>query len=192
MQDAIDFLLNLNIPLFWMIMIIFFLSVIHQMISQPWSLLSVTVASIWFGIPVALVILWSGYLTGMVLYYILIKKMEQTYHFEKHEKFIKARNWLRETPSYQHAISLGTPLVPTYFIKMMMPLSEPSFKSYMGVMIGAYVILTISNVLLYYGIFVEALLGERAWITFIILFIFIVTMYIMSHQNRKKKQVKPS
>lgn len=75
MQDAIDFLLNLNIPLFWMIMIIFFLSVIHQMISQPWSLLSVTVASIWFGIPVALVILWSGYLTGMVLYYILIKRL---------------------------------------------------------------------------------------------------------------------
>ena len=75
---------------------------------------------------------------------------------------------------------------------MMMPLSEPSFKRYMAVMMGSYVILTISNVLLYYGIFVEALLGERAWITFIILFLFIVTMYIMSHQNRKKKQVEPS
>ncbi len=75
---------------------------------------------------------------------------------------------------------------------MMMPLSEPNFKRYMGVMIGAYVILTISNVLLYYGIFVEALLGPRFWLTFMILFMFIVTMYIMSHQNRKKKQVKPS
>lgn len=186
MQDAIDLLLNLNIPLFWMITIIFVLSVIHPMISQPWSLLSVTVASIWFGIPLALLILWSGYLTGMVLYYFLIKKLDQTYHFEKHEKFIKARNWLRETPSYQHAISLGTPLVPTYFIKMMMPLSELNFKRYMGVMIGSYIILTTANVLLYYGIFVEALLGERAWITFIILFMFIMMMYYLSHQNRKK------
>lgn len=185
MQDAIDFLLNLNMPLFWMIGIMFILAVIHPIISQPWSLLSVTVASIWFGIPIALVILWSGYLLGMVLYYVLIKKIDQTYHFEKHAKFIKARNWLRETPSYQHAISLGTPLVPTYFIKMMMPLSEPSFKRYMAVMMGAYVILTISNVLLYYGIFVEALLGDRAWITFLILFGLILAMYVVSHKKRK-------
>lgn len=62
MQDAIDLLLNLNIPLFWMITIIFVLSVIHPMISQPWSLLSLTVVSIWFGISLALLILWSGYL----------------------------------------------------------------------------------------------------------------------------------
>lgn len=62
MQDAIDLLLNLNIPLFWMIRIIFVLSVIHPMISQPWSLLSLTVVSIWFGISLALLILWSGYL----------------------------------------------------------------------------------------------------------------------------------
>jgi len=38
MQDAIDFLLNLNIEAYVMVMIIFILSFIHPMISQPWSL----------------------------------------------------------------------------------------------------------------------------------------------------------
>lgn len=61
MQDAIDFLLNLELHVLWMVMIIFLLSVIHPMISQPWSLLSVTVASIWFGIPLALIILLIKY-----------------------------------------------------------------------------------------------------------------------------------
>ena len=186
MQDAIDFLLNLNIEAYVMVMIIFILSVIHPMISQPWSLLSVTVASIWFGIPLALLILWSGYILGMVLYYVVIRKIDEKYQFKKHPKFQKAIKWLDNTPGYQHAVSLGAPLVPTYLIKMMMPLSEKSFKSYMGVMIGAYIILTTSNVLLYYGIFVEALLGPRSWITFIILFILIISMYVISYNNQQK------
>jgi uncharacterized protein (DUF983 family) len=56
----------------------------------------------------------------------------------------------------------------------------------MGVMIGAYVILTVSNVLLYYGIFVEAIFGERSWMTFLILFMFIVLMYGISYKNKQK------
>jgi uncharacterized membrane protein YdjX (TVP38/TMEM64 family) len=186
MQDAIDFLLQLNIETYVMVMIIFVLSIIHPMISQPWSLMTVTVASLWFGIPLALLMLWSGYILGMVFYYLIIRKIDRKYHFKKHSKFQKAIKWLDETPGYQHAISLGAPLVPTYLIKMMMPLSEKSFKSYMGVMIGAYVILTVSNVLLYYGIFVEAIFGERSWMTFLILFMFIVLMYGISYKNKQK------
>lgn len=189
MQDAIDFLLNLNIETYVMVMIIFILSIIHPMISQPWSFMTVTVASIWFGIPVALLILWSGYIIGMVLYYVIIRKLNEKYQFKKYPKFQKAIKWLDDTPGYQHAISLGTPLVPTYLIKMMMPLSEKSFISYMAVMIGAYIILTTSNVLLYYGIFVEALLGPQSWITFIILFILIITMYVISYKYQQKVKV---
>lgn len=185
MQEAIDFLLNLELHVMWMVFIIFTLSVIHPMISQPWSLLSVTVASIWFGIPLALVVLWSGYLIGMIGYYFIIKRFNQKYQWTTYPKFKKAVKWLEMTPAYQHAISLGTPLVPTYVIKMMLPLTEKSFYHYMCVMIGSYVLLTISNVLLYYGIFVEALLGPRSWITFIILFILIVTMYVITHIKYK-------
>ena len=68
MQDAIDFLLNLNIPLFWMIGIMFILAVIHPIISQPGRILTVTVARIWFVITIDLVILLIGYLLGIVLY----------------------------------------------------------------------------------------------------------------------------
>jgi hypothetical protein len=191
MQAAIDFLLNVNIPVFYMGVIIFVLSIIHPMISQPWSLLSVTVASIWFGIPTALIILWSGYLLGMLLYYVLIRALNHKYHFKKNPKFKHAIQWLDDTPGFQHAISLGAPLIPTYVIKMMMPLSEKSFLNYMSVMVGAYVILTISNVLLYYGIFVEALLGPRSWITFLILTLFITGMYVYSYQKKRIKQAEP-
>jgi len=185
MQDAIDFLLNLELHVLWMVMIIFLLSVIHPMISQPWSLLSVTVASIWFGIPLALMILWSGYVVGMIGYYFIIKRFNQKYQWTTYPKFKKAVNWLEMTPAYQHAIALGTPLVPTYVIKMMLPLTEKSFYHYMLVMVGSYVLLTISNVLLYYGIFVEALLGPRSWITFIILFLLIISMYVITHIKYK-------
>jgi len=185
MQTALDYLLQLPLSTLEYIIIIGVLSFIHPMISQPWSLLSISLSMIWFGEVVGILIAFSFYVLGMIAYFIIIKNIERKYDLVNKPKLRPVIRWLKETPSYKHAIAVGIPLVPTYFIKMLLPITEDTFIKYMMTMISAYVFLTTMNVLLYYGIFVSAIMGNASWITFIVFTIFIVLLYVSSHIKNK-------
>lgn len=185
MQAALDYLLQLPLSTIEFFIIIAVLSFIHPMISQPWSLLSITLSMIWFGELVGILIAFSFYVLGMIVYYGIIKSIEKKYELETKPKLKPIFKWLKATPSYKHMIAVGIPLVPTYFIKMMLPITEDTFLKYMITMMGAYVFLTAMNVLLYYGIFVSAILGEGSWMTFLIFSVFIVLLYVSSHLKNK-------
>lgn len=181
MQAVMDYLTSLPLTTLEMVLIIAFLSFIHPTISQPWSLLSISLSMIWLGEVLGIAVAFFFYVLGMIAYYFLILSIEKKVQLEKKPKLIPIFKWLKETASYKHMIAVGIPLVPTYFIKMLLPISEKPFMKYMSVMIGAYIFLTFMNVLLYYGIFVSVLMGEASWITFIVFVIFIIVMYASTH-----------
>lgn len=177
-----NLILNVEVTHVVMGIILIVLAVIHVLISQPLSFLSLSVGAIWFGLPVTLLLLGIGYMMGMILFYVIIIKIEGSLQTKKHQKFQKALLWLDETPLYKHTIALGTPLVPTYAIKVMLVLGK-NFGHYMIAMGLSYVMLTIINVLLYQGIFVEALLGSQTIVTFVILTGMIIGLYLLPHKN---------
>ena len=181
MQAAMDYLTNLPLTQLEMILIIASLSFIHPFISQPWSLLNISLSMIWFGELPGIILAFIFYVLGMIGYYGLIQVIEKKYKLEENKRLIPIFKWLKETPSYKHAIAVGIPLVPTYFIKMLLPISEKPFLKYMAVMVSAYAFLTSVNVILYYGIFVSVLMGDATWITFIVFVLLIVIMYMSSH-----------
>jgi hypothetical protein len=115
----------------------------------------------------------------------LIVLFESKLHTKRFSKFQQALIWLDHTPLYKHTIALGTPLVPTYAIKVMLVLGK-GFKHYMVALVLSYVLLTGFNVLLYYGIFVELLLGSYAWISFMILCGAIIVLYIIPTKKKQK------
>jgi len=141
----------------------------------------VSLSIIWLGEMLGIVVAFSFYTLGMIMYYILIQTIEKKYKLEKRPKLVAVFKWLKETPSFKHAIAVGIPLVPTDFIKMLLPISERSFSEYMFVMLSAYAFLTSVNVLLYYGIIVSALMGDASWITFIVFVMIIILMYMSTH-----------
>lgn len=181
MQAVMDYLMNLPLSQIEMVLIVAGLSFIHPFISQPWSLLSISLSMIWLGEIVGIAVAFSFYTLGIIMYYILIQTIEKKYKLEERPKLVGVFKWLKETPSYKHAIAVGIPLVPTYFIKMLLPISERPFSKYMLVMLSAYAFLSSVNVLLYYGIFVSALMGDASWITFIVFVIIIILMYLSTH-----------
>lgn len=185
MQQTMEYLTSLPLTQLEMVLIIAGLSFIHPFISQPWSLLSVSLSMIWLGEAIGIFVAFTFYILGMIGYYGLVQLIEKKYKLEENARLKKVFAWLKSTPSYKHAIAVGIPLVPTYFIKMLLPISEKPFLKYMVVMMSAYLFLTSVNVLLYYGIFVSVLMGEATWITFIVFVILIILMYTSSHIRRR-------
>jgi hypothetical protein len=168
----------------FMIGLLFILAIIHVLVSQPLSFLSVSLGGLTLGIPLTLLVLGLGYGMGILIFYVLIIKFESKLNTKRFIKFQKALNWLDRTPLYKHTIALGTPLVPTYAIKVMLVLGK-SFKNYALASIFSYVLLTFFNVLLYYGIFVELLMGSYVWLSFIVLCSLIIVLYRLPNKKEE-------
>lgn len=185
-DNILNFIYNLSYHPLLIVGILFLLAIIHVLISQPMSFLTFSFGAIRFGIPFTLIILGSGYIIGSFLFYVLFNRFESKLNMKRFPSFFKALTWLEHTPLLSHIIALGTPLVPTYAIKVMLALSSKPFKHYFFAMLSSYVLLTGFNVLLYYGIFETAFLGEDSIITFVILTFLVLLMYGLNYRFNKK------
>ena len=185
MQQILDWILNLDPNLTEQLIIVLILGIMHPIISQPASIVSISLAIIFFGFPLGIPYLFLTYLIGIVIYYFLIKTLNKKYQFHKRPKMKPAFEWLESTPGYKHSIALGLPLVPTYVIKLALPMSEKSFIDYLKIMIGSYLLLMTCYISLYYGVLVVLLTGEISYLTGFILIIFVLFMYFASTVRKK-------
>jgi len=185
MQEIFEFIRQLDLSILQISLIVMFLGFIHPIISQPAYTLSVTMTIFYLGLFKGICVLLFSSILGIAAYYFLVRFLAHKLNLVKHPKINKALAWISKTPGYKHSISLGLPLVPTYFIKLALPISKKSFKQYMLIMIGSYIVLLGFNISFYYGILVIFFTGRFTYITFIVLVIFIIFLYTINDVRSK-------
>ena len=185
MQSLIESIQSLDINLISKIMIIVGFGVVHALISQPWSVVGVSISIYFFGPILGITTLFMSYTIGNILYYFIVLRIDVYLNHKYPRWLIKGLSWVKRNPSYKHMISIGLPLVPTSFIKASLPISTQSLKRFMKIITGSYVILTTFNILIYYGFLVSIFQGEFSFITLIVLCIFLVLLYFANHVKTK-------
>ena len=159
--------------------IIIIFGIMHPLFENPLSLLNLAIAFSILGIPLGFLVVFSSNLIGIVLlYYFALKFNEKSHNFLNQKKVSsKVLNWIRSTPTWKHIIVIGMPMVPTYPIKVALPLSEVGFYKYMLTIVGAYLFLYFGNFLIYFGLVGFITENIPNYVSFILLSIFVVYIY---------------
>jgi hypothetical protein len=185
MQSLIESIQSLDVNTLTKFIIVLSIGIIHALISQPWSVVGVSISIYFFGPILGLSTLFMSYAIGNILFFYIILKIDQHSNHKYPKWLLKGLSWIKKNPSYKHMISIGLPLVPTFFIKASLPIATKSLKKFMMIVTGAYVILTFFNVLIYYGFLVSIFQGEFSYITLIILILFLVVLYFANYVKHK-------
>jgi hypothetical protein len=185
MQSLIESIQSLDLNLISKILIIIAFGIIHALISQPWSVVGVSISIFFFGPALGLTMLFISYAIGNVMFYFIVLNIDKHSNHKYPSWLIKGLAWIKKNPSYKHMISIGLPLVPTFFIKASLPIATKSLKRFMGIVTGSYVLLTFCNVLIYYGFLVSIFQGEFSFITLIVLSLFLVVLYFANYVKHK-------
>jgi len=134
--------------------IILLFAILHPLTENPWSLLSLTLAITFVGIPVGYGIIFIGTVIGILLLYLIMHSIRLLSHDALlHKRGSKAiLNWINDTQTWRHIIVIGMPAIPTYPIKIALPLSKMTFSKFFITLLSSYIFLYIANSLLYFGV----------------------------------------
>lgn len=161
----------------FIIVIVF--GIIHPILENPLSLFNLALAISLLGIGLGYIVVFASNLIGiLILYYIVyrIKKRSGEAIFEK-KVAEKVLTWIRNTDTWRHIIVIGVPMIPTYPIKIAVPLSGMGFKKYMVTLVGAYLFLFFGNTLIYFGILGFITDNIPNYVSFILLSVFAIYIY---------------
>lgn len=161
------------------VLLIVVFGLLHPLTENPWSLFTLGLGITVLGAPLAYVVILSSNTLGVILLYGIMHWLHKRSNYRlQHSPHIgRALVWIAKTPMYKHIIVIGLPSVPTYPIKIAMPLTNMGFRRYLITLMGSYIFLTIANSLLYYGVF-GLLFGDIPdWISVTLLVLFAILIY---------------
>ena len=165
--------------------------IMHPLFENPLSLLNLALALSLLGIPLGFLVVFLSNLIGiLLLYYIVQKYNEKSNNFLFRKKVTnQALNWIKKTETWRHILVIGIPMVPTYPVKIAIPLSNVGFKKYMITLVGAYLFLYFGNFLIYFGL--VGLITENIpnYVSFIFLSLFVVYIYFGRNFYKRNKIV---
>ena len=164
----------------FIIVIVF--GVMHPLFENPLSLLNLALAFAILGIPLGFLVVFSSNLIGILLLYYFALKFNKKSNNILFKKKVpeKVLNWIKTTATWRHILVIGVPMVPTYPIKVAVPLSKVGFRKYMITLVGAYVFLYIGNFLIYFGILGFITENIPNYVSFILLLGFVIYIYFGS------------
>ena len=147
-----SFALTYEKNIMWVVLLFSFM---HPLTENPWSLFTLSLALTALGVIQGYLLIITGYLIGVVVLYVLVRFIHQKSdcRFMKLKGAKKVLNWVASTSTLRHILVIGMPNIPTYPIKISLPLTTMSFTKYIITLMGSYLFLTIMNSLLYFGIF---------------------------------------
>ncbi len=171
----------------FIIVIIF--GVMHPLFENPLSLLNMALAFSILGIPLGFLVVFSSNLIGIfLLYYFAIRFNEKSNNILFRKKVPeKILNWVKTTDTWRHILVIGVPMIPTYPVKIAVPLSKVGFKKYLITLVGAYVFLYFGNFLIYFGILGFISDGIPDYVSYILLIIFVIYVYFGKSVFKKNK-----
>jgi len=160
------------------ILIIVF-GIMHPLFENPLSLLNLALSIAILGVPFGFLVVFSSNLIGIILLYYFALKFNEKSNNILYEKKVpeKVLSWVKETETWRHILVIGVPMIPTYPIKIAVPLSNVGFRKYMITLVGAYLFLYFGNFLIYFGVMGFITDVIPSFVSFILLSIFVVYIY---------------
>lgn len=161
----------------FIIVIVF--GIAHPLIENPLSLFNLALAITLLGIGLGYIVVFVSNVIGIVILYYLVDRLKKKTNGAIFEKKVadKVLTWIRNTATWRHIIVIGVPMIPTYPIKIAVPLSGVGFKKYMITLIGAYLFLFFGNTLIYFGVLGIVTDNIPTYVSFILLSIFVIYIY---------------
>lgn len=176
----------------WGFIIVIVFGIIHPLLENPLALFNFTLGIALMGIPIGVAVVFISNIIGILLLYYFTRMVN-----EKSNNFLNRKkvsgtilNWVNKTEMWKHIVVIGVPLIPTYPIKLAVPLSGVPFKKYMITLVGAYIFLYIGNSLIYFGVlgFISSTIPN--WISFLLLSILVLYIYFGKHLFNKNELVE--
>ncbi len=156
--------------------------IMHPLFENPLSLLNMAMAFTVLGIPLGFLVVFSSNLVGIILLYYLAMKFNQNsnYFLFRHKVSKKVLLWIKTTPTWKHILVIGVPMIPTYPIKVGVPLSGSGFRKYLITLVGAYLFLYFGNFLIYFGALGIITNNIPTYLSFSLLLLFVLYLYFGS------------
>ena len=161
----------------FLIVIVF--GIAHPILENPLSLFNLALAITLLGIGWGYVVVFLSNIVGILILYYLVMRFSKRNNGALFEKEVaeKVLTWIKNTDTWRHIVVIGVPMIPTYPIKIAVPLSGVGFKKYLVTIIGAYLFLFFGNTLIYFGILGIVTDNLPNYVSFILLSIFVVYIY---------------
>lgn len=171
----------------WGFLLVIVFGIVHPILENPLALFNLSLAIALLGIPLGYAVVFGSNVIGILILYVLATKFNEKsndFLFRKNVSS-KALEWIKHTPLWKHIVVIGVPMIPTYPIKVAVPLSKVSFQKYMVTLVGAYVFLFFGNTLIYFGI--AGLISNIIpnYVSFILLVILVLYIYFGRYLFRK-------
>lgn len=176
----------------YLIVLIVLFGILHPLTENPWSLFTLGIAISVLGVPLAYLVVFGSNLIGSVLLYAIVHTIHKKTNYALQAKpYIgRALEWIAATPMYKHIIVIGLPSVPTYPIKVALPLSPMSFQRYLITISGSYLFLLIANSLLYFGVLGTVSNAIPSWLGVTLLILFAGIVYFSRTIRQKLQQIQ--
>lgn len=164
------------------IIFVFILAILHPTLEGPAAIFLLTVLTILLNhVWLASLVLWIGFTIGFSLFYFFIhwlhRKTNQV--VEKYKPTKKAMMWVKQQPTWKHIIVIGMPLVYTYPLRIAFTIQHKKFYDYFWQTWLQYGVLTIGNLLIYFGIMQLIFFNLPMWIIGVILAILSIGIYLI-------------
>ena len=174
----------------WGFIIVIVFGIIHPILENPLALFNLTLAIALLGIPLGYLVVFLSNIIGILILYVLATKFNSKTNDFLFKKKVSnsALNWIKNTPLWKHIVVIGVPLIPTYPIKLAVPLSKIGFKQYLITLVGAYLFLFFGNTLIYFGVagLVSNIIPN--YVSFILLLILVIYIYFGKHLFKDKEE----
>lgn len=162
--------------------IVLLLALLHPTLEGPASILLLTILTIFFeDVWVASGVLWIAYTVGFTFFYYVIHWLHQKTNkvVERFTPTKKAIEWVRRQPTWKHIFVIGMPLVYTYPLRIAFTIQHQKFYPFFWQTFLQYGVLTVGNLLLYFGIMQLIFFDLPIWIITVILAGISVGIYLI-------------
>lgn len=176
----------------FIIVIVF--GIAHPIFENPLSLFTLTLSITLLGVGYGYLLLALSNLIGIIILFYLAEKFNKSTNgfLAKRKTSDKMLNWIKNAPTWRHVFVIGVPFIPTYPIKLAVPLSGVGFKKYMVTISGAYLFLFFGNSLIYFGVlgFISSVIPSYISISLLVIFVLFVYFGIDFFKNNIEKDNK--
>lgn len=169
------------------ILIVFILGFLHPTLEGPAAILLLTILTIFLGnVWFASLLLWLVYTLGFTCFYFFIHWLHKKTNkvVERFTPTKKAIDWVSRQPTWKHILVIGMPLVYTYPLRIAFTIQHQNFYAFFWQTFLQYGVLTIGNLLLYFGMIQLVFFNLPIWLISIFLIAISIGIYLIKTKVR--------
>lgn len=169
------------------IVVILIIAFFHPTFEAPTAILLLTILTILVGsVWLASLLMLLTFSLGFIFYYWLVHSLHQRsgWRLEKMRLSQQALQWVKQQPTWKHILIIGLPLLYTYPLRLAFTLNHKKLLPYITQTFCQYVVLTIGNLLIYFGIMELIFLNAPWWVPSLVFFAMAFFIYASRKHQR--------